>query len=219
MIRINASKADNFLQPIMQFIPKGTFMMGEGNNKKEITIKQNFEISKYQVTFDEYDLYCDEMKKEKPDDRGWGRERRPVTNVSWHDGVAYCEWLSEKTGENYKLPTEAEWEHACTEDTTRKWSFGDDVKELKKYAWYDKNSENKTHPVGEKEPNSRGLYDMHGNVWEWCEDWYDEDKDRKVLRGGSWFDIADDSRSAIRKWSNLDIGDSRIGFRLLRTLP
>jgi len=101
--------------------------------------------------------------------------------VSWHDSVAYCEWISKKTGQNYRLPTEAEWEYACRKDTTTKWSFGDDEKELEKYAWYDKNSEKKTHPVGELKSNPWGLYDMHGNVYEWCEDWYDKDKDRKSL--------------------------------------
>ncbi len=238
MIRINASKAENFLKPIMKHISNGKFIMGEGNNKKKITIKQDFEISKYQVTFDEYDLYCDETKKDKPDDRGWGRERRPAINVSWYDAVEYCRWLSEKSGQRYRLPTEAEWEHACradTEtDTATKWSFGDDEKELEKYAWYDKNSENKTHSVGEKKPNKNKLYDMHGNVWEWCEDdWADsykktprdgsayEDKSsgRKVLRGGSWIFNADYTRSATRIRYYPASSNNYVGFRLLRTLP
>jgi formylglycine-generating enzyme required for sulfatase activity len=204
MIRINASQAKNYIEPIMQYIK---YKDGD------------FEISKYQVTFDEYDLYCEEMKKEKPVDRGWGRGRRPVINVSWNDAVAYCEWISKKTGQKYKLPTEAEWEYACKKDTTSKWSFGDDEKELEKYAWYSKNSGNKTHPVGELEPNPWGLYDMHGNVWEWCEDWYDSDKKYKVLRGGSWFNSANRARSSYRPWDDPTVSVDSAGFRLLRTLP
>jgi len=212
MIRINASQAKNYIQPIMQYIK---YKDGD------------FEIGKYQVTFDEYDLYCEDVKKELVADNKWGRGRRPVINVSWYDAVAYCEWLSQKTGESYRLPTEAEWEYACRAGTTTRWCFGDDEKELEKYAWYDKNSYDlgKTHPdygtppVGEKLPNPWGLYDMHGNVWEWCEDWYDKDKDKKVLRGGSWSNSADWTRSSDRSGDYpSDRLDSR-GFRLLRTYP
>ena len=157
-----------------------------------------------------------------------------MINVSWHDAKAYCKWLSEKTGETYRLPTEAEWEYACRAGTTTKWSFGDDEKELEKYAWYNKNSDDKTHPVGEKLPNPWGLYDMHGNVWEWCEDdWADNYKetprdgsanhnqkeDKKVLRGGSLGDDAYDTRSAFRFRYNPTDRNSDRGFRLLRTLP
>lgn len=239
MVRINASQADNFLKPIMQFIPKGNFMMGsnEYNDEKpihKVTIKYDFEISKYQVTFDEYDLFCEDTKREMPSDNKWGRGRRPVINVSWHDAVAYCEWLSHKTGQTYRLPTEAEWEYACRAGSDTKWSFGDDEKELDKYAWYSKNSESKTHPVGQKEPNKNGLYDMHGNVYEWCEDdwvdnyndtprdgsaYRDEKSQRKVVRGGSWDDYASYTRSAFRLRSFPTIRVSDRGFRLLRALP
>jgi len=239
MIRINASQADNFLKPIMQFIPKGEFMMGSDEYDDEkpihkVTINYDFEISKYQVTFDEYDLFCEDTKKELIDDDRWGRGRRPVINVNWHDAVAYCEWLSQKSGQIYRLPTEAEWEYVCRAGTTTKWSFGDDEKELEKYGWYDKNSGGKSHPVGELKPNLWGLYDMHGNVWEWCEDdWVDSynytprdgkayKSDRsssKVLRGGSWNDSANATRSSDRDWSSPSVRYFNWGFRLLRTYP
>ncbi len=226
-------------------INSGSFKMGsdDGDDDEkpihEVVINYDFEIAKYPVTFEEYDLFCEDTGKKKPDDRGWGRGKRPVINVSWHDAKAYCEWLNKKLGLDeetgyYRLPTEAEWEYSCRAGTTKKWSFGDDEEELTKYAWYDKNSNSKTHPVGEKLPNPWGLYDMHGNVWEWCEDdnvdnyhdtprdgtaHVDEKADYKVLRGGSWFIGAYHTRSSDRD-RNLS-GDRYFysGFRLLRTLP
>jgi formylglycine-generating enzyme required for sulfatase activity/Zn finger protein HypA/HybF involved in hydrogenase expression len=208
----------------------------------EVIFNYDFEIAKYPVTFEEYDLFCEDTGKEKPDDNGWGRGKRPVINVSWHDAKEYCKWLSEKTGENYRLPTEAEWEYACRAGTTTKWSFGDDEKELENYAWYDKNNydlgvnhpDYGTHPVGEKLPNPWGLYDMHGNVWEWCEDDYvdsydktprdgkahiDNKADSKVFRGGSWDYNANFTRSTSRDGGIPSARYDNRGFRLLRTLP
>jgi formylglycine-generating enzyme required for sulfatase activity len=176
-------------------------------------------MGKYPVTFDEYDMYCEDENKEKPSDRGWGRGKRPVINVSWHDAVAYCKWLSEKSNQNYRLPSEIEWEYACRAGTTTKWSFGDDEKELKKYAWYNDNSNGSTHEVGLKESNDWKLHDMHGNVFEWCEDWYDKDEDSKVLRGGSWLYYSSLARSTYRFGFDPSIRSDDVGFRLLRTLP
>jgi len=177
---------------------------------------------------------------EKKKDASWKNpyfdqnDTHPVVCVSWNDAVAYCKWLSQKTGESYRLPTEAEWEYACRAGTTTMWSFGDDEKELEKYAWYGENSEGKTHPVGEKLPNPWGLHDMHGNVWEWCEDdWVDsyektprdgtahQDKSssRKVLRGGSWNSYSHRTRSSYRDWNDPSDRSIAWGFRLLRTYP
>lgn len=215
-----------------------TYQMGSNTGDDDekpihqITFDYDFEIAKHPVTFEEYDLYCEDTKTKKPDDRGWGRGKRPVINVSWNDAQAYCTWLSEKTNKVYRLPTEAEWEYACRAGTTTKWSFRDDENELGRYAWYNKNSDSKTHPVGKKLPNPWGLYDMHGNVWEWCQDdWVDNYNDtprdgtaykgseRKVVRGGSWDDLADYTRSAFRNLWNLTDRDDGRGFRLLITLP
>ena len=208
---------------------------------------KNYEIGKYPVTVAEYMHFVEDVKKHYPQWLEEGNEyniktetddyykkmknltnpNAPIVGISWYDAKAYCKWLSEKRKEEFRLPTEEEWEYSCRAGTTTKWSFGDDEKELGKYAWYDENSydlgeKHKNYgiqEVGKKLPNPWGLYDMHGNVWEWCEDWYDNDKDTKVLRGGSWSSIAGYTRSAGR--DRVDPGDrfSIVGFRLLRTLP
>ncbi|MDQ7086055.1 MAG: formylglycine-generating enzyme family protein [Sulfurovum sp.] len=197
MVRIIHQKPEKSMTIEMVHLPKGSFTMGEGSNRKEVYLNYEFEIGKYPVTFDEYDIYCEDEKIDKPSDEGWGRGKRPVINVSWHDAVAFCKWLSKKTNDTYKLPTEKEWEYACRAGTDTKWSFGDDEKALGKYAWYSKNSydlgkkdkDYGTHRVSEKLPNDWGLFDMHGNVWEWYEDCYNKDEKSKVLRGGSWVDL------------------------------
>ena len=178
-----------------------------------------YRMNKYQTTFEEYDRYCEATGVKKPKDEGWGRGDRPVINVSWEDATAYAKWLSKTSEEEYRLPTEDEWYLACNVGAKTDWHFGNNESELKEYAWYRENSKNKTHPVGKKKPNKLGLYDMHGNVWEWCKDWYDIEEKEKVLRGGSWDGYAGGTRSAghdgIFPIFRLDI----VGFRLLRTLP
>ena len=187
------------------------------------TIKDKTQIDMFQLTFAEYDKYCeicDIKGVEKPKDEGWGRGRRPVINVSWYDADKYVKWLNDLLGKeyNYALLAVDEWYLACNAGAKTKWHFGDDEVELIDYAWYNKNSDRKTHPVGEKKPNSLGLNDMHGNVWEWCEDWYDEDKDTKVLRGGSWDGGSIDAVSSISGRFIPSISSNVVGFRLQRTL-
>jgi hypothetical protein len=178
-----------------------------------------YEMQPYTVTFEEYDKYCEATGTKKPDDNGWGRGKHPVINVSWYDATNYAKWLTETTSEVYRLPTSDEWYLACNVGQKTAWYFGDDASQLKKYAWYNENSDNKTHPVGQKEPNVLGLYDMHGNIWEWCEDWYDKEEKSKILRGGSWYSSAGGARSAYRDYGDPTIRVSDLGFRLLRTLP
>ncbi|AUB80295.1 hypothetical protein THSYN_04550 [Candidatus Thiodictyon syntrophicum] len=115
--------------------------------------------------------------------RGVGREAPdlPVVGVSWDDAAAYCAWLSERTGEGYRLPTEAQWEYACRAGTDTRWSCGDNERALDAYAWYSANAGGKLHAVAQKRPNPWGLYDMHGNCWEWCADWYAADYYQKLV--------------------------------------
>ncbi|KOR28712.1 hypothetical protein TI04_10365, partial [Achromatium sp. WMS2] len=163
------------------------------------------------------------------DDRGWGRGNRPVINVTWDDAVAYTKWLSQQTGKDYRLPTEAQWEYAARAGSTSRYFFGDDANRLGDYAWYYYNSNSKTHPVGQKQPNAWGLYDVHGNVWEWTQDrWHANyngaptdgsaresgNSTSRVLRGGSWNLNDRICRTAYR--DNLEHGnsDNNRGFRV-----
>ncbi len=221
MVRIIHPKPKKTMQIEMVHLPSGRFMMGEEGSQKEVIIDYEFEIGKYPVIFDEYDLYCDDMNIDKPDDKGWGRGERPVINVSWEDANRFCKWLSEKSGDNYRLPTEIEWEYACRAGGTTKWSFGNDKRDLSKYAWYYKNGNGSTHLVKGKKPNKWNLYDMHGNVWEWCEDSIivGDLQVKKVLRGGSWANTDYNTYSSYRYFEKKSNKDYRIGFRILRTLP
>ena len=157
-----------------------------------------------------------------------------MINVTWYDAVNYAVWLSRLTGKRYRLPTEAEWEYAARAGTTTAFSFKGDTSKLGEYGWYYDNSEDKTQPVGQRKPNAWGLYDMHGNVWEWvADDWHENydkaptdgrvwiDKPRgadRVLRGGSWSFGARDCRSAARRHYGPGYRLSALGFRLSRSV-
>ena len=192
-----------------KLIPVGMFTMGEGDDAHEVTLTVPFKMGVHEVTQAQYE----QVMGSNPS-RYKGSDH-PVEEVSWDDAVEFCRRLSalpaEKSAGNvYRLPTEAEWEYACRAGTTTKYSFGDDESELGDYAWYGVNSDN-THPVGGKLPNAWGLYDMHGNVWEWCQDWYDDypsgavtdptgpaSGSSRVYRGGGWESTAADCRSGVR---------------------
>lgn len=165
---------------------------------------------------------------------GYDSRHNPVENVSWDEAKAFVRKLNklEKTTK-YRLPTEAEWEYASKAGTGTKWSFGDDVSKADDFAWHAGNSKDQTHPVGQKRANPWGLYDMHGNVWEWCEDWYVDNYDmtpidgsanhsgpkkEKILRGGSWIYYAQDARSAIRSRDARNARYVIVGFRIVRDL-
>jgi len=238
----------SYIIPAMVKINRGSFTMGSnsgGSDEKpthRVNISYGFYMGKYEVTFEEYDKFCEDTGAKKPKDRGWGRGKQPVIYVNWNDAKAYAKWLSQKTGKNYRLPTEAEWEYVARAGTTTKWSFGNSESDLKYYAWYDKNSYDKgsnhldygTHPVGQKNKNPWGLYDMYGNLYEWCEDWYKSDynnaptngsendnhsqKSSKVLRGGSWYNSSGFTRSAYRYFDDPSVRSYDIGFRLAGAL-
>ena len=198
--------------PEMVSIPAGTFQMGSNELSME-----SFAIGKYQVTFAEYDKFVEATGIEKPSDEEWGRENRPVINVSAEEATAYANWLSEQTGDIYRLPTEAEWEYSARAGAKTCYCFGNDYNNLDDYAWYWYNWYGKTHRVGAKKPNAWGLYDVHGNVWEWTSsEYYENNSEWLVLRGGSWNDTATWTELTFRKKFRATARSGFNGFRLVR---
>jgi formylglycine-generating enzyme required for sulfatase activity len=216
------------------WILPGTFQMGGndvfGAEKPIHTVKisKGFYMGVHEVTQGQYQLV---MGTNPSKFKG---SNLPVEQVTWNDAVEFCKKLSQKEGKTYRLPTEAEWEYACRAGTTTKYSFGDSESHVGEYAWYGwgGNSNSKTHPVGTKKPNAWGLYDMHGNVFEWCQDWYASDwyskgpaenplnegyGDRKyrVLRGGSWNGHPVYCQSGGRTMDLPDIRYDGYGFRVV----
>jgi formylglycine-generating enzyme required for sulfatase activity len=226
--------------PEMVVVPAGRFDMGspvgKGQNEEEhpqhpVSIAAPFAASRYEVTFEQWDD-CAATGGCRQLNALWGRGNQPVVNVSWYEAKRYVGWLSRVTGKEYRLLSEAEWEYAARAGTTTRYSFGDDEAALSGHAWYGGNSERRAHPVGRKTPNGFGLFDMHGNVWEWVEDnWHPNylaapadgsvwrsDRPLRVLRGGSWISRPGDLRSAFRYYGQPDYRDDWIGFRVARTL-
>ena len=211
---------------------------GPEKQPRQVTVK-DFYIGKYEVTFAEYDAFCLFTGRNMPKDNGWSRGLHPVINVSWQDAIDYCNWRSELEGlqrvyagrgmetscnfdaNGYRLPTEAEWEYAAkggAESKDFKFSGGNDADAV---AWYKGNSKQRTHPVGAKLSNELGLYDMSGNVEEWCWDayyWRDEytkpEKSMRACRGGSW---RSDVNIACGNINGLDMPSVCVGFRVART--
>lgn len=230
--------------PEMVVIPAGSFLMGSSESEvgrlsdegpqRRVTIGQPFAVGRFEVTFDEYDA-CVAAKgcAQRPRDEGWGRGRRPVIHVSWEEAQAYARWLSGKTGQRYRLLSEAEWEFAARAGTTTRFNFGDDESQLGTYAWFSGNAGSKTQPVGGKAANRFSLHDVHGNVWEWVEDCYagnysglatngsantTQGCSSRVGRGGSWDSNPADLRSADRNGIAPANRGNVIGFRVARTL-
>ncbi|MDN5341529.1 MAG: hypothetical protein PWP28_404 [Oceanotoga sp.] len=223
---------------------------------QKVTLTYDYYIAKHETTFEEYYEYCEDTNKNKPKDLGWKRGKKSVIYVSWWDAIKYCNWKSKKNGisiaydskgnlldknskittelskvEGYRLPSEAEWEYAARggqKSNSYKYSGSNLAKEV---TWYSKNSKFKTHEIGKKLPNELGLYDMSGNVWEWCYDWYtDYNKSNqidplhhslgkyRVVRGGSWFVNSHNVR-IVNRYNNLPNATvSDVGFRLVKTL-
>ncbi|MFO7906361.1 MAG: formylglycine-generating enzyme family protein [Pirellulaceae bacterium] len=216
----------NSIGMTLKLVPAGEFMMGSPEDElhrgedegpqHRVRITQPFYLGETEVTQGQWEAVMDtqpwqgELYAEEGSDY-------PANYISWEDAVAFCERLSEKEGRTYRLPTEAEWEYACRAGTDTAYTFGDDPSELGEYAWFKDNvdavGEEYAHEVGRKRANDFGLYDMHGNVWEWCADWYDSDYyggsptedpsgptsgSGRVSRGGSWSTDAGHCRSARR---------------------
>ena len=228
--------------PEMVVVPAGTYMMGEKGASDEkpvhqVTIAQPFAVGKYEVTFAEWEACvagggCNGYR---PDDEGWGRGRRPVINVSWEDVQNYVRWLSEETGKPYRLLSEAEWEYVARAGKTTRYTWGD--KKGRNRANCDgcgsRWDKKQPAPVGRFAANAFGLHDMHGNVWEWTQDcwndnyrgapsdgraWQSGNCSYRVLRGGSWLVEPGDLRSAYRSWVAAGVRYNSIGCRLARTL-
>jgi len=210
-------------------IPAGKFVMGnkdfDDTLPHEVTITKDYWMQTTETTQGQWGAV---MGKNPSHFKG---ADLPVEMVSWEDCQEFLKKLNEKAKDQLKgkaatLPTEAEWEYACRAGEKGKWCFGDDEKKLSEYAWYEENSGDKTHPVGQKKANAWGLYDMHGNVWEWCEDWYEKYPSEAVtdptgpakgeyrcLRGGCWDFFDGSSRSANRNWDQPTNRYNGVGLR------
>jgi len=238
----------------MILVPAGSFDMGNKRGKEDAAVVHKvtvdgFLMDKYEVTQAEYE------KQGLPNPSHFKGPELPVEQISWAQAALYCNRRSQAEGlkpcydeatakcnfeaDGYRLPTEAEWEYACRAGSTTDYCFGSDARKLTEYAWFTDNSSKKTHPVGQKKPNPWGLYDMHGNVAEWCNDFYDPnyyatsppnnprgpaDGNQCVLRGGSWNSGAEALRSSYRLGDNPGFSDAclardAIGFRCVRKAP
>jgi len=215
-------------------IPAGSFIMGspedeEGRDKDETQHKvdvESFQLMKTPVIFAQYEKYCKLTNIKVPDDEGWGRGGRPLINVSYWDAIDFCEWLTNQSGKVHRLPTEAEWEYACRAGSSTVYSYGD--KENKSKMHY---LEASTSSVAKFPANVWGLYDMHGNVWEWCSSVWDENysgkeqldassergnNEGRILRGGAWYSGNNGCRSARHLFFSPEDRYGFIGFRIAR---
>ncbi|MEO8425861.1 MAG: formylglycine-generating enzyme family protein [Verrucomicrobiota bacterium] len=233
-------------------IPAGTFAMGTTEAQRAtlvglkswtrfedcelpthaITISKPFLIGKFEITQKQWEAVMGKNPSAFKD------ENNPVESVSWDEVQKFIEKLNEKNNAKYRLPTEAEWEYCCRAGSTNLFGLGtNDVtitaENLGDFAWFRKNSENRTHRVGEKQPNTWGLYDVHGNVWEWCQDWYASDyyakapeknplntapSTERAFRGGSWFLDGQNLRATFRSGNLPGFKSQYVGFRLAREL-
>ncbi|MGO9113045.1 MAG: formylglycine-generating enzyme family protein [Thermoguttaceae bacterium] len=220
----------------MVLIPAGEFMMGSPDSDKDslagekprhrVRITKPFYLGKYLATQEQWEAI---MGNNPSSFRG---AKYPVESVSWDDCQQFLKRLNEKVGEGtFALPSEAQWEYACRAGSTTRYDFGDDESGLGEYGWYGANSGGEMHPIGQKKPNAWVLYDMHGNVWEWCQDWCDRDYyansptddptgpatgSGRVGRGGSWIDPARFCRSAGRFNFDPGGGSNGLGLRVVR---
>ena len=246
----------------MVFIKGGCFSMGntfDGGDKDEKPVHKvcvdNYYLGKYEVTNRQFAVFLNDVNKRNVNRELWftinekehcyisgdigdyritpGYEDHPVACVSWHGATEFVEWVSKETGDNYRLPTEAEWEYAARSGGGQeKWSGTSHESKIGEYAWYTDNSGDKTHPVGKKKPNAFGLYDMSGNIWEWVQDWHEDSYYKKspvnnpggplkstnrVVRGGCCDNHPKVLRAANRVGYTPVGRGFDIGFRLART--
>jgi formylglycine-generating enzyme required for sulfatase activity len=223
--------------PEMVVVPAGSTRLASG---RDVTIAAPFAVGKFEVTFEEWDacvaaagFFSSTGCRHRPDDRGWGRGRQPVINVSWDDAQAYVAWLSRKTGKPYRLLSEAEWEYAAQAGSGREAVAAQGANQAHCFGCGSRWDGRQTAPVGIFAANAFGLHDMLGNVWEWTADCWNDNHagaaadgsarqggacSSRVLRGGSWVSYPEDSRSAYRSWLTAGIRGGFNGFRVARTL-
>ncbi len=245
--------------PEMIVVPPGRFMMGSPHGEErwdnydgreepmhKVTIDYRLAVSRFPVTFADWDMASKLGGPDyRPGDEDWGRGQRPVIKVSWDDAMAYCAWLQEKTGQHYRLLSEAEWEYVCRAGTDTPFWWGKEISTQQanydgNYTYGDGDGDglrgeyrSKTLPVESFDPNPWGLHQVHGNVWEWCADawhknyngapddgsvWEGGDTSFRVVRGGSWSLIPQFLRSAFRFRVDSDYRNANVGFRVSRTL-
>ncbi|ALC52656.1 cytoplasmic protein [Bacillus thuringiensis] len=218
------------IDSLMVNIPAGEVVLRDDRIKKERLVQiQPFLLAKYAVTTELYDAITNSTLN------NFENNHKPVVNISWNDAIAFCNVLSKKAGlkeyysisdggqivrckldsNGYRLPSEAEWQYACKAGTTG-YTYG----KLHDIAWYNENSNGHIHDVGQKEPNAWGLYDMLGNVWEWCYDLYDEKVygSYRIFRGGSWAEAARGCGATCRRRSHPTFHIDDLGFRLARSI-
>ncbi|AVP48226.1 MULTISPECIES: formylglycine-generating enzyme family protein [Bacillus cereus group] len=218
------------IDSLMVNIPAGEVVLRDDRIKKEWLVQiQPFLLAKYAVTTELYDAITNSTLN------NFENNHKPVVNISWNDAIAFCNVLSKKAGlkeyysisdggqivrckldsNGYRLPSEGEWQYACKAGTTG-YTYG----KLHDIAWYNENSNGHIHDVGQKEPNAWGLYDMLGNVWEWCYDLYDEKVygSYRIFRGGSWAEVARGCGATCRRRSHPTFHIEDLGFRLARSI-
>jgi formylglycine-generating enzyme required for sulfatase activity len=218
-------------------IPAGAFLMGSADTKKDhpddeiphkVRLTKAFFMGATTVTNEQYRRFKADYDSGSYEGNSFNDDKQPVVMVSWDEATEFCTWMSKQTGMTVRLPTEAEWEYAARAGTTTRFCGGDDDGALDAYGWYDGNSGHKTHPVGQKKANAFGLYDMHGNVWQWCSDWYGAypngdqvdptgaaQSALRVMRGGGWYYAPGVCRSAYRRDESPGLRLNDFGFRVV----
>jgi formylglycine-generating enzyme required for sulfatase activity len=225
-------------KPKMILVEGGTFILGDSDPVWNIDEEPAYEVSldsykiaKTETTVAQWRAFCKATGRQMPQEPAWGWiDSHPVVNISRNEAIEYCKWLSKKVGSNYRLPSSAEWEYAARGGNKSRSHIFSGSNNLEEIGWFS-HSGMKTHPVGQKVPNELGLYDMCGNVWEWCSDRFKSyatttqtnplglpEGEFYLLRGGSWFSLAAVFRITSRIWDEPDKSDDYYGFRVVSSL-
>lgn len=225
--------------PEMITVEGGTFIMGDSNGDGKsdeqpthpVTLK-DFKIAKTEITVEQWKFFCTSTGRKMPKKPSWGWVNNyPIVNITWGESLEYCDWLSDKTGTIYSLPTEAQWEYAARGGKKSKGYKYSGAQSIDAVSWFNKNSSEHVNQVSQKRPNELGIYDMSGNVWEWCSDWfgvYTADAlnnpkgplngQYRIIRGGSWFSSSNTSRVSNRLSDDPTGNGDACGFRIVSSL-